>query len=143
MVEIDNHGRLCFPKIGEPRRLKPKPKHPSSIHIWGGISKRGATKIVLFTGIMDSTACVQILETGLLPFISSTFPDHHRFQQDNDPKHTSLYTQAFLTDKHINWWKTPAGSPDLYQLKQTLEHATVAAYKHVRTAVYNGRILLR
>ena len=27
--------------------------------------------------------------------------------QDNDPKHTSRYA------KHINWWKTPASSPDL------------------------------
>ena len=62
---------------------------------------------------MDSDAYKQILEIGLLPFISSTFPDHHRFQQDNDPKHTSRSTQAFLTDSHINSWKTPAESPDL------------------------------
>ena len=29
--------------------------------------------------------------------------------QDNDPKHTSHYVTQFL----INWWKTPAESPDL------------------------------
>ena len=112
-VVIDNHGRLCFRKIGEPKQLNPRPKHPASIHIWGGISKRGATNIVLFSGIMDSIAYRTILETGLLPFIARTYPDHHRFQQDNDPKHTSKLVQEYLLDKKINWWKIPAESLDL------------------------------
>ena len=32
--------------------------------------------------------------------------------QDNDPKHTSRKVQDFLAEKSINWWKTPAESPD-------------------------------
>ena len=35
--------------------------------------------------------------------------------QDNDPKHTctSKYAGEFMTDNGINWWKTPAESPDM------------------------------
>ena len=32
---------------------------------------------------------------------------------DNDPKHNSLYTRDFLLANNINWWRTPAESPDL------------------------------
>ena len=32
---------------------------------------------------------------------------------DNDPKHTSKLAQQFLKEKHVNWWRTLAKSPDL------------------------------
>ena len=33
--------------------------------------------------------------------------------QDNDPKNTSGYASDSMRDNEINWWKTPAESPDL------------------------------
>ena len=76
------------------------------------ISPRGATPVVLFTGIMTSTKYVRILEAGLITFINEVFPDSHRFQQDNDPKHCSKYTRKKLVEYSINWWPIPAESPD-------------------------------
>ena len=56
-VQLESHRRWTFHRIGEPAtdRLKMKPKHPPKINIWGGISARGATQIVMFTGIMNAT----------------------------------------------------------------------------------------
>ena len=31
----------------------------------------------------------------------------------NDPKHTSRYAKEWYLDQGVNWWKTPAASPDL------------------------------
>ena len=73
-VQLDHHGRLCFRKEKEPRALKQRPKHPAKIHVWGGISKRGATKIIMFNGIMNAIKFGKIIETGLVPFVKAFFP---------------------------------------------------------------------
>ena len=81
--------------------------------MWAGISKRGCTGICIFDGIMKKKLFVSILEGTLLPFIKDVYPDGHKFMQDNDPKHTSLYAKEWIDDNEVNWWKTPAESPDL------------------------------
>jgi len=64
---------------------------------------KGATAVVLFSGIMNATRYTTILEKRLLPFIAAKFLPKvkadgtiqltHRFQQDNDPKHSSRFAQ--------------------------------------------------
>ena len=61
-IQLEQHGRLCFRKRKQPRKLKQRPKHPLKLHIWGAISYQGASPIVIFTGIMDAQRYVQILE---------------------------------------------------------------------------------
>ncbi|VDH98003.1 Hypothetical predicted protein [Mytilus galloprovincialis] len=92
----------------------PKPKHPLKVHVWGGISRRGTTQILIFEGILKSDFFVNtILRLGLLPFIRQTYPDQHRFQQDNDPKHRSNLSKRFMQENQINWWDIwPSESPD-------------------------------
>ena len=112
-VQLESHRRHSYRKKGEPATLKPRPKHPIKLHIWAGISRRGPTPIAIFEGIMYADFYVSILRTHLLPFIRNTFPESHRFMQDNDPKHTSRLAKVFFETESINWWKTPPESPDM------------------------------
>ena len=112
-VQIERHSLHCYRKKGQPKRFKPRPKHPLKVHIWAGISCRGATSIVIFNGILVATKLIELYETALIPFIRKVYPEHHRLMQDNDPKHTSKLATKYLENNGIVWWKTPPESPDL------------------------------
>lgn len=112
-IQLEHHSRLCFRQQRQPRALKQRAKHPIKVHIWGGISKRGATHVIIFSGIINAESLAQVLEVGLLPFIRDRFPAGHRLQQDNDPKHASYYIEDFFDEHNVNWWPTPPESPDL------------------------------
>ena len=88
-----------------------RPKHPVKVHVWAGISLKGATQVCIFDGIMDADLYIEILKSSLLPFLQDF--QNHRFMQDNDPKHTSRKAAKFMDENGINWWKTPPESPDI------------------------------
>ena len=135
MVQLAPSKRKIYHKKGEARKYRPKAKHPVKVYVWGGISKQGATSCVIFTGIMDGERYTRILKAGLLPFIHSKFPlGNFRFQQDNDPKHTSRVAKKFFEDNGIEWWRTPAESPDLNPIERVWSHL-----KHFLTHVIKPR----
>ena len=51
-IWLDCHSKVCFRKKGMPVEHKATVKHPYKVHVWAGISKHGATGILVFTGIM-------------------------------------------------------------------------------------------
>ena len=130
-VEIERATTIRFHKQGEMYKPAPKPKHPLKVHVWGGISKHGPTELVIFEGIMDAVLYCRILETSLLPFIRNRLPAH-RFQQDNDPKHTSRYAKQFYIDNNVNWWETPPESPDLNPIELLWHELKWYIRKHVK-----------
>ena len=62
---------------------------------------------------MKAELFIDILDKMLLSFIDEVYPNDHKLMQDNDPKHMSVTAKQWLVDKSVNWWKTPAESPDL------------------------------
>ena len=82
-----------------------------------GISKRGRTGICIYDGIMERFLFCDIIDKTLVPFLKEKFLRDHRFMQDNDPKHTSNYAADFLRRHKVNWWRTPAESPDLNSIE--------------------------
>ena len=70
-IQLDSHKRYCCRKEGERPRPKPRPKHPTKVHVWAGISKKGATGICIFEGKMNAPLFCQILRQTLLPFSSA------------------------------------------------------------------------
>jgi len=111
-VQLETHRRFCCRKQGQKPRYKPRPKHPIKVHVWAGISWRGATNVCIFEGIMDANLYTDILNQFLVPFVQTVYPHGHKFMQDNDPKHTSRHSKRFFEEKGINWWPTPPESPD-------------------------------
>ena len=64
--------------------------------------------------------------------------------QDNDPKHTSRYIQVFFEEEGVNWWKTPAESPDCnpienlwHELKEYIRREVKPSTKGELTAGIN------
>jgi len=49
-----NTADYVFKRKKQSRKLKQRAKYPIKIHIWGGISGKGATKLVMFTGILNA-----------------------------------------------------------------------------------------
>ena len=111
-VQMESHRRFCCRKRGQKPRYKPRPKHPTKVHVWAGISWNGSTRICVFDGIMTAEVYVNILSQCQVPFCQQVYPNGHQFMQDNDPKHTSHRAQSFFEENRINWWRTPPESPD-------------------------------
>jgi transposase len=94
------------------RPIRPIPKVRSKIFAWGGFCKKGKTNLFCFRQIMNSEFYVNILHNHI-PEVKQMLGSRWRFQQDNDPKHTSGFTKAFLKEnvpEVLNW---PSNSPDL------------------------------
>lgn len=88
------------------------PKNRTKIFAWGGFSKTGKVSLFCFKGIMTGEFYVGILEKRIAE-IKSLMGKRWRFQQDNDPKHTSGVAKSYLESyvpKVLEW---PANSPDL------------------------------
>lgn len=101
--------------------------------VWGGISRKGPTPLLIFEGRMDSIFYQEkILKDQLIPFLQEKFPAGHRLMQDNDPKHVSASTREFMRQNNINWWPTPPESPDLNPIENVWHGLKLHLRKHVK-----------
>ncbi|CAG2242342.1 unnamed protein product [Mytilus edulis] len=136
-IEMSSNGKLFFylPSSNLQRipAKRQKPKHAYKVHIWAGISYRGRTDCCVFTGIMDSITYQQILERNFLPFVARKFPDGYRLYQDNDSKHKSKSTKAWMTQKNMlnNVMECPASSPDINVVEKTFLQVVITMMREI------------
>jgi transposase len=90
-----------------------QPRQQTTLHLWGAISRKGASPLQIFDGALTTAMYLEILLENIVPFIAENFPGGHRFHQDNNPKHSAKLSQEFLESTGINWVKSPPRSHDL------------------------------
>jgi transposase len=89
-------------------------KHDQKIMVWGCFSSLGVGNLHLIDGIMDKHQYRDILFNQMLPSARRLFGDSEwKFQEDNDPKHTSIVCKQFHVEHKTNRIDWPAQSPDL------------------------------
>ncbi|VDI22614.1 Hypothetical predicted protein [Mytilus galloprovincialis] len=72
--------------------------------------------------IRTSLSTIQQAQQALVPFIQQQYPNGHRVMQDNDPKHVSRSSKAFMQNNGINHWVTPPESPDMNPIENLWEY---------------------
>jgi transposase len=123
-------------ELGEPRNgLIGRYSHPASVHVLGGISRRGATSLEIFSSRLNGRGFTSLLGDFLVPFVRRVYPDSHRLHMDNAPSHSSVHTSGFLDLNEIFHFRTPPQSPDInpiemvwndikYHIKSTVKPKT-------------------
>ena len=98
----------------KPFALKGTVKHDLKIMVWGCFAAHGVGNLYKVNGIMESEQYKVILRDQLLPSAELLFQGKdYTFQQDNDPKHTSRATMAYMAELSIDPEEWPSQSPDL------------------------------
>uniref|UniRef100_A0A8C5N259 Transposase n=1 Tax=Leptobrachium leishanense TaxID=445787 RepID=A0A8C5N259_9ANUR len=85
-----------------------------SIMLWGCFASAGTGKLQRVQGTMNSLQYQEILDDNVMQSVTNLrLGRRWTFQQDNDPKHTSKSTRAWLQIKGWNILEWPSQSPDL------------------------------
>ena len=127
--------QYCWRKGGEaldPRYTKKQVKHGGGkVMVWGCVTPQGVGQLYLIDGNMDSKKYVSILEDAYLGTLSNLHANRKDFilQADNDPKHTSKMTKAWIKGNHIPTLDWPANSPDM----NIMENLWAYLENHIRS----------
>lgn len=111
-------------------------KHDAKINVWGCFSFNGVGELTIIEGNMNALQYRDILEDCL--FISKDIligdGEQWYFQQDNDPKHTSILIRNYMVEQQVPLLEWPAQSPDL----NPIENLWSILDRHCKNRVVNN-----
>ena len=91
--------------------IQRRPFGGGSVMVWGGISARGRTALVVVDGTLTGIRYRhEIIRPHVLPFVQQ---HNATLQQDNARQHVALVVTDFLIQNNVNVLPWPALSPDL------------------------------
>lgn len=117
--------------------------------VWGCFKGHKLGPLHFIDGIMDRHVYLAILEEKMLPFynelvfyliillcnIVNYSSDFSIFQQDNDPKHTSLTVRSWFQEKSIYKMEWPSQSPDL----NPIEHVWARMKSKIQGRIFRNK----
>lgn len=103
-----------------------------SVMVWGCMSSAGVGNLVFIDTIMDRFIYLDILKNNLKESARKMgLRRSYIFQQDNDPKHTSLIVKEWLLKNVQKQLRSPPQSPDMNPIEHLWEHLDRQIRKHV------------
>ncbi|KAI6648132.1 hypothetical protein LOD99_11941 [Oopsacas minuta] len=111
-VWLDSGRVNMWIKKGQTVHL-PTFRHPSKVHLWGGISIMGTTHRRIFTENSNQVVYISTLRECLIEEANAKYGDSWVLQEDDSPVHTGRAAKGWKTEfvpLRIDW---PPNSPDL------------------------------
>ncbi|GMT16240.1 hypothetical protein PFISCL1PPCAC_7537, partial [Pristionchus fissidentatus] len=105
-VQLSANNRFVFCLRGDvERRVKSVHKNPVRVMIWGGISWRGATPLIMFDAgtKINSSTYQGMIESGYKEWSRRKFGDHATLIQDNAPAHKAERTKEYFEREGIKY----------------------------------------
>ena len=71
----------------------------------GGISRRGATKLMIFCGYQNAAGFQDLGDDFIIPFVNEVYPDYQRLHYDNASFHGFSSSESWLQENNLNHFK--------------------------------------